>query len=431
MYAVAISRGSGDIMHFSMEFAVADWTSIWHLLYEFEQTYFHPEKELKQPGITFRDYLIAHKKLCRGSGFFRDREYWLKRIDTLPKAPELPVNKSIVTENVRFSRENIKLSKPQWDHFCEIARSLGVTPSTAVMTAYGAVLARWSRNKSFCLNLSILNRLPLHEEVNDIVGDFTAGSLLEMNMDQGGSFLDMALRTNRRLFDDLDHRLFTGVNVLRELQKKNGGKGSLMPYVFTGAIGLIPAERSGLVGRMTSNGISQTAQVFMDCQAMDSAGGLNINLDTRDGVFKENVVRDISFALKGLLAELSSDKERWTEPGFEIPLPAYQRAKRSEANSTQKKQPRYLLHESVLGAIKTAPEALAVADAQAEWSGTGLYEQICRIAAALKENGTEKGDRVVIALPKSRWQLAACLAVLSLGAAYVPVDVGWRSRCSP
>lgn len=35
MYAVAISRGSGDIMHFSMEFAVADWTSIWHLLYEF------------------------------------------------------------------------------------------------------------------------------------------------------------------------------------------------------------------------------------------------------------------------------------------------------------------------------------------------------------------------------------------------------------
>ena len=143
-----------------------------------------------------------------------------------------------------------------------------MTPSTAVMTAYGAVLARWSRNKSFCLNLSILNRLPLHEEVNDIVGDFTAGSLLEMNMDQGGSFLDMALRTNRRLFDDLDHRLFTGVNVLRELQKKNGGKSSLMPYVFTSAIGLIPAERSGLVGRMTSNGISQTAQVFMDCQAM-------------------------------------------------------------------------------------------------------------------------------------------------------------------
>ncbi|WP_314605126.1 non-ribosomal peptide synthetase [Pseudoramibacter alactolyticus] len=59
-----------------------------------------------------------------------------------------------------------------------------------------------------------------------------------------------------------------------------------------------------------------------------------------------------------------------------------------------------------------------------------LYEQICRIAAALKENGTEKGDRVVIALPKSRWQLAACLAVLSLGAAYVPVDVGYgEKRC--
>lgn len=72
MYAVAISRGSGDIMHFSMEFAVADWTSIWHLLYEFEQTYFHPEKELKQPGITFRDYLVGShiKSSAVGAGSF-------------------------------------------------------------------------------------------------------------------------------------------------------------------------------------------------------------------------------------------------------------------------------------------------------------------------------------------------------------------------
>lgn len=430
MYSIAVSRGNdSDIMHFSMEFAVADWTSIWNLLYGFEQLYFHPDTELKAPRITFRDYLAAEKKLRSGSRFFRDREYWLKRIDTLPKAPELPVNSSSDNDNVRFSRRNIKLSKQQWDSFCDIARGLGVTPSTAVMTAYGAVLARWSRNKSFCLNLSILNRLPLHEEVNDIVGDFTAGSLLEMSVQPHESFLDTALRTNRRLFDDLDHRLFTGVNVLRELQKQNGGS-TLMPYVFTGAIGLIPTERSSLTGRMTENGISQTAQVFMDCQAMDSAEGLNINLDTRDGVFKENTVNDISDALKDLLTGLSADKTLWTRPDHEIPLPAYQRRMREQVNGTKKQQPRYLLHEKVISAVRSAPDALAVADSETEWNGAELYSHICGISAVLKENGTKKGDRVVIALPKSRWQLAACLAVLSLGAAYVPIDISCgEKRC--
>ncbi|MCR5529288.1 MAG: amino acid adenylation domain-containing protein [Saccharofermentans sp.] len=421
LYSVSISRGTdSDMMHFSMEFAVADWTSIWNLLYEFEQTYFYPEISLKTPSITFRDYLIAEKKLRNGSSYYRDMQYWMDRIDTLPEAPELPVNAACDNENVHFSRENIKLSKAQWDSFCDKARSLGVTPSTAVMTAYAEVLARWSRNKEFCLNLSILNRLPLHEDVNDIVGDFTAGSLLEFKA--GGSFLDAALRTNRRLFDDLDHRLFTGVNVLRELNKRKGGKGSLMPYVFTGAIGLIPTERTSLIGRMTDNGISQTAQLFMDCQAMDSADGLNINLDTRDGVFKENVVRDMSRALKYLLVQLSEDLSYWTDPDFAIPLPEEQRKRRAEVNDTYKELPRHLLHEKVMSAIASEPERLAVADASGEWTGRELYDRVCSIAEALKANGTTEGRCVVIAIPKSRWQLAACLAVLSLGAVYVPVD---------
>ena len=153
-------------------------------------------------------------------------------------------------------------------------------------------LAKWSTNKEFCINLSILNRLPLHPQVNNIVGDFTASSLLTVDARIGRTFEDMAKKTNSQLFEDLDHRLFNGVQVLRELQKIHGNN-TIMPYVFTSAIGLLTNEQSCLKGKMMNTGISQTPQVFMDCQVMDTIEGLNINIDSREGIFREGVLDDL------------------------------------------------------------------------------------------------------------------------------------------
>lgn len=422
LYSVVVSKGiDKDIMHFSIEFVTADWSSIWTVLSEFESLYFHPENVLPPVDLTFRDYLIAEKKLRQGSKYYRDKEYWINRIDTLPPAPELPVLITKNSENVRFERNQFSITKEKWDNFCRIAKKLGVTPTSAVMTAYGMVLSRWSRNKSFCLNLSILNRLELHPQVGAVVGDFTASSLIEMEHKTGCSFRDIAVKTNRQLFDDLDHRLFTGVDVLREIQQRKNNV--LMPYVFTGAIGLISPEKSSLIGKMNNNGISQTPQVFMDCQAMDTAEGLNINIDSRTGVFPEGVVNDICDTLHNLLISLSENESAWTTNPFRIELPEWQTKKRLEINNTHTNQNKYLLHQKVLEQLQAFPESFAVADSQTSWTCAELYENIKNVTAALKNMGIGRGDFVAIAIPKSRWQIAACLGILASGATYVPLDI--------
>lgn len=422
LYSVVVSKGiDKDIMHFSIEFVTADWSSIWTVLSEFESLYFHPEKTLLPIEITFRDYLIAEKKLRQGSQYYRDKEYWTNRIDTLPPAPELPLLDIKSSENVRFERNQFSISKKRWDNFCKTAKKFGVTPTSAVMTAYGMVIGRWSKNKSFCLNLSILNRLELHPQIGTVVGDFTASSLLEMEHKAGYSFKDIALQINRQLFDDLDHRLFTGVNVLREIQQRK--KAAIMPYVFTGAIGLISPEKSNLIGKMNNNGISQTPQVFMDCQAMDTIEGLNINIDSRTGVFPDGVVNDICNTLHNLLISLSENENSWTANPFSIDLPEWQTKKRIEVNNTYTKQNKYLLHQKVLKQLNAFPESFAVADSQTSWTCAELYENIKKVSAALKNMNVGRGDFVAVTLPKSRWQIAACLGILASGAAYVPLDV--------
>lgn len=423
LFTVAVTRAPENaVLHLSMEFVAADWTSIWTVLSEFERLYFEPDTVLPALHVRFRDYVIAKRKMRGGSRFYRDREYWMRRLDTLPPAPELPTLEDADNKNVRFRREQFLIAKADWDRFCDYARKAGTTPAAAVMAAYAGTLARWSRNKDFCLNLSILNRLSLHPEIGSIVGDFTASSLLEVNSRMEQSFAALASSLNQRLFDDLDHRSFTGVSVLRAMQQR-GGRDTLMPFVFTGAIGLIDLEKSTLHGKLNDRGISQTAQVFMDCQAMDSRDGLNINLDSRIGVFPEGLPEDIASSMKALLTALSHSSEQWTKEPFTMQLPDWQRECIEQSNRTAYPEREHLLHTEVLKQITENPWRLAIADGEQEWSGGELYRASQAICAALLDRGVKKGDRVAILLPKSRWQTASCLGILSIGATYVPADI--------
>lgn len=194
-----------------------------------------------------------------------DKRYWEKRIAYLPDAPELP---TLSAEDVKknFTRKLLCLDSERWNSFKDAAKKLGITPSTAILTAYSDVIAKWSCNKSFCINLTVLNRFPLHDDVTDIVGDFTTLNLLEINANDGNNFAERARKINERLFIDLDHRLFGGVEVIRELSKQRN-KRVFMPIVYTSAIGLADQNRQ-ITGKF-DGGITQTPQVFIDCQAMD------------------------------------------------------------------------------------------------------------------------------------------------------------------
>ena len=422
LYTVTVSNmGEYALMHFSMEFLVADWLSIWTVLSEFEYLYFNEEKQLPQINVTYRDYLLAEQKMKKGVKAYRDKMYWLSRIQNMPLAPELPVSSKTERQLPRFVRRQMLLDSQKWQNFKKCAAASGVTPTSAVITAYSMCLAKWSTNKEFCINLSILNRLPLHPQVNNIVGDFTASSLLTVDARIGRTFEDMAKKTNSQLFEDLDHRLFNGVQVLRELQKIHGNN-TIMPYVFTSAIGLLTNEQSCLKGKMMNTGISQTPQVFMDCQVMDTIEGLNINIDSREGIFREGVLDDFKDTFYNLLCLLSEDGKVWKEE-IRIPIPQWQKDERNAVNATKIERKYHLLQEKVVLSAKENPERVCVIDFEEEWNGRTFLRYVQGVRKALLENNVRPGDIVAIELPKSRWQIAAAIGILETGAIYVPLNI--------
>ena len=334
----------------------------------------------------------------------------------MPDAPELP---TLSAEDVKknFTRKLLCLDSERWNSFKDAAKKLGITPSTAILTAYSDVIAKWSYNKSFCINLTVLNRFPLHDDVTDIVGDFTTLNLLEINANDGNNFAERARKINERLFIDLDHRLFGGVEVIRELSKQRN-KRVFMPIVYTSAIGLADQNRQ-ITGKF-DGGITQTPQVFIDCQAMDGDFGLQINWDVREGVFPDGMIDDMFDLFQQRIEELAKDETDWNKING-LFLPQWQADERNVANHTETDLPIHLLQSGFMEWAQKAPDRVAVTDGEKKLTYGELHQYALKIRQKIVNVGAKHQDCIAIAMNKSIYQVAAVLGTLYAGCIYVPI----------
>jgi len=422
LFELRLTRGDARwVLHLSLDFLVADWASLWRVLSEFEVCHADPATALPPLGVTFRDYVLAERRRREGFGYVRHRAYWLERLETLPPAPDLPrAEPEAASAPARFRRRCLLLPSTAWESLKRTARQHALTPSVVVLTAYAAVLERWSRSSRFCLNLTVLDRRPVHPDIERIVGDFTSVSLLEVDLSARRPFAVAARALAEQLFADLDHGLVSGVEVIRELARRRGAAAALMPVVFTSAIGRGEAEVP-VQGRLDGRGITQTPQVFIDCQAMDDADGLRVNWDLREGVFPDGLADDMFEAFAALLTGLAGDAAVWeaVEP---VGLPDWQRAERDRVNATDWPFAAEPLHQGFFRQAAIAPDRVALIAGDQTVSYAGLAARAVAVADALAAAGCRPGVRVAIVLDKGVDQVAAVLGTLRMGAVYVPID---------
>lgn len=413
------------VLHLSIDFLIADYVSIYLILDELRHLYTEPTRVLPPLEITFRDYLLAERRLRGTSRYQRDREYWWARIDALPPAPELPVLARAATErDVRFRRWEMVLDEHEWTAFQRRAAAGSLTAAGAILAAYAEVIGRWSRHPRFTLDITLLQRLPVHPQVNQLVGDFTSINLLAVELDASRSFCDRARALQGQLWEDLDHRLCSGVEVVREIARRRGAGTALMPVVFTSAIGLNDANPAAGpmqgFGELTY-GISQTPQVWIDCQVIERGGALALNWDVRDGVFPEDVIEAMFGAFERLVRRLATESTAWTESAS-VPLPDAQQERRRLVNATAAPLSGALLHEALVRQALRTPDRIAVIAPGQSLRYGELLGRAMSLAELLRRAGCKVGDVVAVTLEKGPDQVVAALGALLAGAAYLPID---------
>ena len=419
--------GGGCRLHFNLDMIAADAMSLRVLLDDLADLYLEPQRPLPPLALTFRRYQQLREAWldnpARRAAREADKAWWQQRLADLPGAPLLPAAGPVPQSELhRVVRRHRWFTPTERAQLARAAREHGLTLPMMVAAAFAETLSQFSDEEDFILNLPLFNREMLHPQINALVGDFTSSVLLAWRGSLPGSFIERAARLQAQFREDAAHARFSGVEVLREASRLRGQQ-QLAPVVFTSALGLgeLFSERVQQAFGTPGWIVSQGPQVWLDAQVTELGHGILINWDAREASFPAGVL-DLMFGhFTDLLQKLMTSESCWQQP-VAAALPETQRLARLRANATDAPLPTECLHDAFFRTAQASPDATALLWDNQRLSYGALAQRARRLAAWLTAQGVRSGDPVAISLPKGPQQIAAVLAVLACGGAWLPLN---------
>lgn len=416
-------------LHIWLDLLIADAMSFSVLMREWFYLYQQPETALPSLEATFRDYVLTEQVLRTNemASYSQARDYWQRRLPTLPPAPEFPLLQLAENQSQpSFLHQVAELDRQTWAHLKTRATRIGVTPAMILGNAFAEILTTWSTNPQFTIVLTRFNRIPLHEQVKNIVGDFTSTTLLEVN-NVGDSFEERARHLQQQLWNDLEHSQMSGVEVLRELARLQGGAArARVPVVFTCILNGPTTQVNGSPISLEDFGRvnylhSRASQIWLDNQVYERDGALLITWETMQNIFPEGMPQEMFNAYLRLLQRLANDEQRWQMSLLDL-LALEQIQLRTRVNATDAPIPTGLLHTQFLEQAAHSPEKIAVVSSTRTLTYAELATRSKQIGQHLRRLGVLPNTLVGVVMEKGWEQVAAVLGILRAGAAYLPLD---------
>lgn len=420
-------------VHFYFDLLIVDGQSIAIIFSELQRLYNDPAASLPRLESSLDDVLRVMDSRKAAVAYEKSRQYWLARIPNLPSMPELPtVCTPGGTASGRFHRYRGQLSADEWQTLKRVATEKGLTPAMTLCAAYAEIISLWSRQSNFLLNVMFSDRdRSLGRDIDNLLGNFSSISLLEVNGIAAADFETHAKELQNQFFKDLDHRHFSGIKVLQEMNRQQGTTAqALAPVVFSSNLHLRRGTSGAsdalfeIYGRNTIYTQLETPHVWLDASVNEDANGaLIFHWDVLEDIFPERLTGDMFAAYARLLSQLARDEVAW-KTATPSRFPEDQLIQRHEINMTAAPVPPCCLHDLFQDRVMAQPDRVAVSCEKTKLTYAALSLWSNHIGRVLKQRGARPNQLIAVVMEKGWEQIPAVLGILASGAAYVPIDPG-------
>ena len=397
---------------------VADGWSQDILLRDFDALWKDETQQLAEEKYLFRDYVNFVNSLKTGEAYEKARDFWMERLPELPGVPELPLKKA-ADDIYDPSIKNLDryMGMDEWNAFEKKCKVHGITTSNAMMTVFGRVLARWSRQNRFVINIPMIKRFFEQADFEDTFGICTDFIIFDMKYDRTLGFGQEAHRNQEHMEQLIGNSLFSGMDVIREMSKQRGTLGNATPVVFTSLVD-VPEHSYEYVKKVFFQ--THTSQVWIDAIVLKSGGRIQFSWDYVADLFEDHTVNAMIDTLVSEIRRLALHDDAWDNTAIE-PVSAFPVDLDSAAGPVTEVEYRPLA-EMLLDSFAAHGENVAVISCGREYTYNELLGRSYEIAAKLQAFGLRQGGRAVILMDKCFDQVASVIGTVLCGAAYVPLD---------
>lgn len=310
-FTMRVSRvpNSKDVLHFDFDCMIMDaWSAKIALSQMFK---LYSGETVQWIDYGFKDYcndLIAYEKQ---QDYSQAEAFWKSKINDLACEPDLPYAKPLSEiHNHRFSRISGELSVNEFALFQQKCREYRTTPAAVISTAYLKALLNFSKNDSLTINSTIFNRLPLHKDINSVVGDFTNIAFITLSK-KCKNFLECVQSVQKDMWQLVRFHTYDGTKILKFKEGLSPMRAQ-MPIVITCVLENGQKSNSDMPdGLRQIYALSKTPQVVLDYQVTNFDGRLSVNWDYAEPAFTPETLKKMFAANIGLLKRLLTEK--WDE----------------------------------------------------------------------------------------------------------------------
>ncbi|MDQ5920528.1 MAG: hypothetical protein QG673_584 [Pseudomonadota bacterium] len=440
-YVVAIEQ---YIVHFSFDALLLDAVSIRIFLKELCLYYQNPNEQLPDLIINFRDYRKQYERIIQTNLYLQAQAYWLEKLDNYNFEMGLPLLiESALVNQPKFRQISKLIDKPIWNKIKLKAQHYQVSLTTIVLMAYGCVFTYWSNQKNICINLTLFNRLPLHEQINDIMGDFTLLELFNFVDERDISVLEHLKIIHFQLWNDIENCLFDGVELLRLIRQKNSIPLDrvIAPIVLTSILGEETDWAPPLGGQNGTNLFftAQTPQVWIDNKAYETVDGFVAEWDYVEQLFSADQIEQMHSHYCYILEWLAiTDWDKEKLPHLEVPAADYALIQQANIASMDVVEhtlfgyyEHFIMNNDYLDHIAVVDNSNEVAQC---FTYRNLIDDSTFCAGYIFRQNNNKdlfssaNNLIGILVEKGYIQVVTCLGIMKAGYGYLPLSVEWPTE---
>jgi amino acid adenylation domain-containing protein len=423
LLSVMVTRFSNTwCVHIVIDALIMDGWSYYQFFSELGRYYLDINTSLPVLDTTFQEYVLALEAEKETQSYRAAKEYWFNRVGSLPFGPNLPLKKQPKEiKNQAVKSLSFSLDKLSWAKMKEFISSNGWRDTTFLLSVFAEIVGLWSSSHHFTLCLTLFNRHPIGKNVNNLIGVFTTLVLLESKL-SSESFLETIKNIQTQLFEDLDHRQYSGVSVQKDHRAHHAyaAEGTMTPVVFTSFLAAqeIIAEDNIFHDKNCLYTSTQTSQVWLDAKAFEVSGNLVLEWDYIEDLFPEGMVQDMFSAFCQVVESLAESHSLVSEPLCV--------SKEIEESYTPIEESMCGLGGTLIDRFEHSVAESSDQVAVISHDGRISYAELDRKSSALAyyiQKTTQVSDEVIaILLPPSVYQSISMVGILKAGLAYLPLD---------
>ncbi|HEX2888671.1 amino acid adenylation domain-containing protein, partial [Vineibacter terrae] len=375
--------------------------------------------DLPEPRLQYGDYALWRERQLADAASARALDYWREKLAGDLPVLALPADRPPPARpSHRGAMQTFSLSRALTARLKALGAQHGVTFYTTLLAGFKAMLHRYTGQQDIVIGgVTDMRRRP---ELDQVIGYFLNSLALRTHPSPETPFRDYLAQVQATVVEALDACGAPFDQVVRAVRpRRDGSRHPLFQVLFSIEPPAAPlAEGWALTQMDVTVGIAKfDLYLELDEDADRIIGRFLYSTDLFDAATIARMIGHWQTLLQGV----ADDPSR---PLFALPLLTEQerRALLVDANATDQAAPQVTLHAWFEAQARTTPDAIAVQGDGVSWSYGELARRAAAMAQHLRHAGAGPQTLVAIAMQRSPAMVAALLAILAAGGAYLPLD---------